>query len=1186
MKSMHIVLFFLSLQKNIFCGIVDTLSKAAEQFIHPSHIVVGIEAEKQDQREKLRHTLEKFRSDLNAFPQEGALVLESVKTTIADIEQQLKSSPKNEILQNKLLLYAEMYQAIKDNKRTRERIVAELEEFIQLISKFLKDPYFQEYQKNNKLGTRMYYSFEDMLLLHDLIEDKKKQIEILVDQEKSTRTELESRKQAVSAALDLYKKKKDRLNIPVREDDESVVYTRDLMVIDEQLHNYKKEQEKLYLKEIEIKSSFIAMETFLNKSQLDILQTYLKKIKPYIRVSELDLLDEKELLAQEKKKYFIEKEQLRHSIDKIIAIIKQKESNLELLSKEYTVPLGKDLDFWIREIEKSASSYLKLYEVASLNTEIIKLKNQKELMITQEVLLDKNFEIKEIKFDIKVSYHKIAGRSISEEMLEKEIKKYAAPRARAKADSSRYSDKAARTPDMQNDQKKVFDAIINQRSFLQNNKTFFKTQHAGYLRCLELLNRSEQLIKENIEIVGKLTSSYSLILSDIATIDQLVTFIQDELSNAGGVLSRPEYAITWEGFKNIIPDVATFLRDLRSYITHLNFNSLSNKIQTFFYSRLLSFRSLMWFLLSFIFVVFAFFVMPYAESICILIASKIDGIMHIIMFFIIMIIQFIRSHFVMIGGWILLYAFLKSQVMQDPYAYIFFYLFSIPYLLYIMHRLIVFCDRFNEQNNYIFLSKEFHRRFLWVISILVSSTLIIVLFRQAFILANYTKSELPKVLFAINFIIFQTSLMLLLTKDLILSLIPQGSTVFAQWLREHIDRYYFLIQIIVFATIVMSNPYVGFGKFVLYVLLNCLLSALLIGFLWWLNNQLKEVISQAFFLKSDDIVRERFSSAKTWFGLSLVTSFVVFALVAGIIIARIWGWIITVRDVTEFINEPLMFKGTPDPVTAVSLLKVVGFIVGGFLVSYAVNRFILIRIYDLFLVDTGVQYTVTSITRYLIFIITVLVGFSYVGLGQHIGYLLAALAVSIGWVLKDPINDFISYFIILVQRPIKIGDYVQINQDTQGVVRRITPRSVILRRKNSTTLVVPNSYFIGQTIENWNYSRSFIALNDILFTIDYDCDPEEVQRVLFIVIQEHPHVLRNPKSIVRLENFSDYGYVFLVRPFVSTLYVLEMWDIASDIRLQIIKALRKHNMRIAIPVRVIHQGVSRHAENISHVRDR
>lgn len=72
--------------------------------------------------------------------------------------------------------------------------------------------------------------------------------------------------------------------------------------------------------------------------------------------------------------------------------------------------------------------------------------------------------------------------------------------------------------------------------------------------------------------------------------------------------------------------------------------------------------------------------------------------------------------------------------------------------------------------------------------------------------------------------------MLLLTKDLILSFIPQGITPLGQWFREHIDRYYFLIQIGVFAIIVMSNPYVGFGKFVLYILLNCFYSMILVGF--------------------------------------------------------------------------------------------------------------------------------------------------------------------------------------------------------------------------------------------------------------------------------------------------------------------------------------------------------------------
>ena len=92
-------------------------------------------------------------------------------------------------------------------------------------------------------------------MLYDLIEDQKKQIEILIDQEKSARAELESRRQSVQVITEAYKKKKARLTVSPSDDEENTVYKRDLIVLEEQLHRYKKEQEELGFKEIEIKSS-------------------------------------------------------------------------------------------------------------------------------------------------------------------------------------------------------------------------------------------------------------------------------------------------------------------------------------------------------------------------------------------------------------------------------------------------------------------------------------------------------------------------------------------------------------------------------------------------------------------------------------------------------------------------------------------------------------------------------------------------------------------------------------------------------------------------------------------------------------------------------------------------------------------------------------------------------------------
>ena len=77
---------------------------------------------------------------------------------------------------------------------------------------------------------------------------------------------------------------------------------------------------------------------------------------------------------------------------------------------------------------------------------------------------------------------------------------------------------------------------------------------------------------------------------------------------------------------------------------------------------------------------------------------------------------------------------------------------------------------------------------------------------------------------------------------------------------------------------------------------------------------------------------------------------------------------------------------------------------------------------------------VTRLLRYIIVAISVMVAFHSVGLGGLVTWFIAALGLSIGWVLKDPIADIVAYFIILVQRPVKIGDYIKLSEEVMGVV--------------------------------------------------------------------------------------------------------------------------------------------------------
>ena len=227
------------------------------------------------------------------------------------------------------------------------------------------------------------------------------------------------------------------------------------------------------------------------------------------------------------------------------------------------------------------------------------------------------------------------------------------------------------------------------------------------------------------------------------------------------------------------------------------------------------------------------------------------------------------------------------------------------------------------------------------------------------------------------------------------------------------------------------------------------------------------------------------------------------------------------------------------------------------------------KIFDILLIDPGVQNTFASITYYLFFALSIIIGFSAVGLTSLL-YWLLALVVGIGWIIKDPVSDFVSYFIILEQRPVKVGDLVRLNDgDGPGVVRRITPRSVVLRRRNSTTVIMPNSAVINSPIINWNYARDFIAFDDIMITISYKSDALLTKKLLLDVLSESSFVLKNPTPIVRLENFSENGYLFLVRGFLSSNYTLDQWDIASEIRLTIVKKLSAAGIEIAVPVRII-----------------
>ena len=300
-------------------------------------------------------------------------------------------------------------------------------------------------------------------------------------------------------------------------------------------------------------------------------------------------------------------------------------------------------------------------------------------------------------------------------------------------------------------------------------------------------------------------------------------------------------------------------------------------------------------------------------------------------------------------------------------------------------------------------------------------------------------------------------------------------------------------------------------------------------------------------------------------------SFIVSIFTGFLIIAKIWFQTNPLGQLEYYyIYSPLTFNsgGKSIPVNLKLLVIVVGFFFIGLLAAWLFNRFVLKPIFGLLLVNSGVQNTIEIISQYFIVFIVLFISLGSVGLETVVWHLFLVLGFALLWSVKDPANDFIAYFIILIDRSVKIGDFIKINENISGVVRRITPRTIVLRQKNSISIIVPNSLLTKSSVKNWNYTQGFFAFEDFNIAVPYNSSPDEVKEVILKTIDDNINILKSPPPVVRLNEFGKDGMIFMIRGFLASVNVLNQWDIVSDLRFNIIKNLNTNGIPIATPVRL------------------
>lgn len=183
-------------------------------------------------------------------------------------------------------------------------------------------------------------------------------------------------------------------------------------------------------------------------------------------------------------------------------------------------------------------------------------------------------------------------------------------------------------------------------------------------------------------------------------------------------------------------------------------------------------------------------------------------------------------------------------------------------------------------------------------------------------------------------------------------------------------------------------------------------------------------------------------------------------------------------------------------------------------------------------VDKGVAHSIDTAMGYLGTVVAALVAISYAGLDvTNLAIVAGALSVGIGFGLQSIVNNFVSGLILLIERPIKVGDWIVVGNE-QGNVRSISVRSTEIETFDKASLIVPNSELITGRVLNWTH-RNAVGRLVIKIQTAASADPKQVLAVLEDVARAHAQVLSVPKPLISFDGFNAAELTFTLRVHVG-----------------------------------------------------
>jgi len=268
----------------------------------------------------------------------------------------------------------------------------------------------------------------------------------------------------------------------------------------------------------------------------------------------------------------------------------------------------------------------------------------------------------------------------------------------------------------------------------------------------------------------------------------------------------------------------------------------------------------------------------------------------------------------------------------------------------------------------------------------------------------------------------------------------------------------------------------------------------------------------------------------------------------------------------KWINYPFVHVGD-SPVTASGLFVSLAIVVVAVIVSGFVQRIVGSSLEKNFKLEGGLIYAIKRFLHYAIIAFGVIIAAQTIGLNLgSLAVIFGFLSVGIGFGLQNVTSNFISGLILLLERPVSVGDLIEV-EGRVGKVLKISMRSTIVRTLDNVTIIVPNSQLIENQVINWSVEDPRLRIHCPV-GVAYGSDIEKVKGALMSVAENHPDVLKEPKSQVRFLEFGDSSLNFDLLLWINNPPKKDL--IRSEINYAIDAAFRKEDITIPFPQRDIH----------------